>query len=80
MSQEQRDSKPSPFMKMYDQFVDSASKTVQFVQETAEHAAEQVHDLFQTTGEHIAEKTGEARKVLQVRMAMHDMEEHLNRL
>jgi hypothetical protein len=80
MSEERRDPKSSPLQKVYDQFVDSASKTVQFIRDNTEHARDQVHDLFATTAEQVSEKTGEARKVVQLRMAAIEMEHHLNRL
>jgi hypothetical protein len=80
MSEDRRETKSSPLQKVYDQLVDSASKTVQFIRDNTEHAREQVQDLFQVTAEHVSEKTGEARKTVQIRMAALELEHHLNRL
>lgn len=80
MSEERRDSKSSPLHKVYDQLVDSATKTVQFIRDNTGAAREQVQDLFQITADHVSEKTEEARKVVQLRMAVMEIEHHLNRL
>ena len=80
MSDDRRDPKSSPLQKVYDQLVDSASKTVQFIRENTEHAKEQVQDLFQATSEQVSEKTDETRRVVQVRMAIMELEHHLSRL
>jgi predicted membrane GTPase involved in stress response len=80
MSEDRRESRSSALQKVYDQLVDSAAKTVQFIRDNTGHAREQVQDLFQTTAEHVAEKTGEARRAIQLRMAIVEIEQHLNRL
>jgi hypothetical protein len=80
MSEERPDPKSTPLQKVYDQLVDSASKTVQFIRDNTERTRDQVHDLFVTTAEQVSEKTGEARKMVQIRMAALEIEHHLNRL
>lgn len=80
MSEDRHDPKASPLQKVYDQLVDTASKTARFIRDNTEHAREQVQDLLQVTTEHVSEKTEEARKSLQARMAMLELEHHLNRL
>ena len=80
MPEERRNPGTTPLQKVYDQLVGSASRTFQFLKGNTERTREQVQELFQHTAEQVSAKTGEARRVVQIRMAVLEIEHHLGRL
>jgi Mg2+ and Co2+ transporter CorA len=76
----QDQTKSKSLHKVYDQIVDSAAKTLTFIKDNTERTRAQVQDLFNATSEQLGERAEETRKGVKIRMAMLEMEHHLNRL